>query len=232
MMWFLSACFWIVLALLQFLAGFLFQALTGIVLLCWPIVFVGVLIASAQSAEAGWFSWLWGSNTRQLERSLEVAEEAARVANEASQAQAQQATAQAEQNARLAETLGQLSSERSNLADHLHALTELGLQDSQWAAALTASGPVLVCVTVLLVAGLALWLANKAGEGQHAELAETVDLLVQEVAGTASEPRAIYGSRSNSLRLGHHPAVALVGEAYDDPNSDDIAEEGDAPMPF
>jgi hypothetical protein len=91
---------------------------------------------------------------------------------------------------------------------------------------------VLVCVTVLLVAGLALWLANKAGEGQHAELAETVDLLVQEVAGTASEPRAIYGSRSNSLRLGHHPAVALVGEAYDDPNSDDIAEEGDAPMPF
>lgn len=232
MMWFLSTCFWIVLALLQFLAGFLFRALTGIVLLCWPIVFVGVLIASAQSAEAGWFSWLWGSNTRQLERSLEVAEEAARVANEASQAQAQQAAAQAEQNARLAETLGQLSSERSNLADHLHALTELGLQDSQWAAALTASGPVLVCVTVLLVAGLALWLASKAGEVQHAELAQTVDLLVQEVAATASEPRTMYGPRFNSTRLGHHPAIALVNAACDDPNGDDATEDGDAPMPF
>ena len=232
MTWFLSACFWVVLALLQFLAGLLFQALMGVLWLFWPIVVVGVLIATAQSAEAGWFSWLWGSNTRQLERSLEVAEEAARVASEASQAQAQQAAAQADQNARLAETLGQLSNERSNLADHLHALTELGLQDSQWAAALTAAGPVLVCVTVLLVAGLALWLANKSGEGQHAELAETVDLLVEEMAAAASEPRAIYGPRSDSPWLGHHKVPLLVGEACYRPAGDETAEEGDDPKPF
>ncbi len=140
MTWFLGSLFWALLALAQILAGFLFRAVMSVLWLFWPVVLMAALLmVSAQPCEAGWFSWLWGSNTRQLERSLDVAKEAARVANEASQAQAQQAVAQAEQNARLAETLGQLSSERSNLAAHLHALTELGLKDSQWCAHTTTT---------------------------------------------------------------------------------------------
>ena len=198
MTWFFGSQFWVLLALAQFLAGFLLRAIMAVLWLIWPVVLmtaiVCALVVSAQTCEAGWFSWLWGSDTRELERSLDVAQEAARVANEASQAQAQQAVAQAEQNARLAETLGQLSSERSNLADHLHALTELGLKDSQWAAVVSASGPIFVCITALLVAGLALWLANRPGAEHDAGLSETVDLLVEEIAtyGPQNE-RDMYG---------------------------------------
>lgn len=235
MTWFLSACFWALLALFQFILGLLMRAFMCVLWFFWPAVLVGVLVFSAQSCEAGWFSWLWGgSNTKQLERSLDVAEEAARVANEASQAQAQQAVAQAEQNARLAETLGQLSSERSNLADHLHALTELGLQDSQWAAAVSASGPVLVCITVLAVAGLALWLVNKSGEGHDAELAQTVDLLVEELAayGPQNEPRVHGGARlvgprahkDSSRALTRLPVLAGL-------RVDDSAPDGDGTFP-
>ncbi len=248
MLWFLSACLWIAMMLVQFLAGLLFRALAMAFWLFWPAVVLAMFVASAQSAEAGWFSWLWGSDTRQLERSLDVAQEAARVASEASQAQAQQAAAQADQNARLAETLGQLSSERANLADHLHALSELSLRDSQWAAAISASGPVLICVTVLLVAGMALWLANKPRAGQHAELAETVDLLVDEMAVNITEPQeGIRGQtwgysrlgyqQSGQRRLGHgtlgHDAIsALIGEAQDPGATGDSDEEDEAPAPF
>lgn len=258
MTWFLSAFFWALLALGQFIAGLLFRVLTCVLWLFWPVLFfcgvMGFLIATAQSAEAGWFSWLWGSDTRHLERSLNVAQEAARVASQAAEAQAQQAEAQAQQNARLAETLGQLSSERSNLADHLHALTELGLKDSQWAAALNASGPVLVCITVLLVAGLALWLVNRAGEGRQEELAEAVDLLVEEISGCASEPVGLpmgpYDARGGSLRLGESRHthshmrsrhVALVGYAGErspddlsarEPDDEQPGEQDREPMPF
>jgi len=253
MTWFLSAFFWALLALGQFIAGLLSRAFTCVLWLFWPMLFfggvTGLLIATAQSAEAGWFSWLWGSDTRHLERSLDVAQEAARVASQAAEAQAQQAEAQAQQNARLAETLGQLSSERSNLADHLHALTELGLKDSQWAAALTAFGPVLVCVAVLLVAGMALWLVNRTGEGRQAELAATVDLLVEEISGYAADsvglPVGPYDARGGSLRLGkdrhqHSRHVALVGyasEGPDEPSGSEPDHEHDGepdrePMPF
>jgi hypothetical protein len=253
MTWYVSACFWALLALFQFILGLLMRAFMCVLWLFWPAVVLGVLcVASAQSCEAGWFSWLWGgSNTKQLERSLDVAEEAARVANEASQAQAQQAVAQAEQNARLAETLGQLSSERSNLADHISALTELGLKDSQWAAAVSASGPVLICVTVLLVAGLALWLANRAGEGQQAELAETVDLLVEEIAMyPAQNEHGMYGPTRLAGRLAGNTTQSLVrlpmltgymaghamgledeGRDGDDPDKTDL-EDGSEGKPF
>ncbi len=209
MTWFLSTFFWALLILGQFIAGLLLLAFSYVLMLLCPVVIVGFLIATARSAEAGWFSWLWGSDTRQLDRSLNVAQEAARVASQAAEAQAQQAEAQAQQNARLAETLGQLSSERSNLADHISALTELGLKDSQWAAALNASGPVLVCITVLLVAGLALWLVNRAGDGRQEELAATVELLVEEIRRTLR-------TRSGYLRgwlSGHlfgHMALAVA----------------------
>lgn len=257
MSWFLSTFIWALLILGQFIAGLLFRVFTYVLMLLWPVVIVGFLIATAQSAEAGWFSWLWGSDTRQLERSLNVAQEAARVASQAAEAQAQQAEAQAQQNARLAETLGQLSSERSNLADHISALTELGLKDSQWAAALNASGPVLVCITVLLVAGLALWLVNRAGDGRQEELAATVELLVEEISAHVTDPIGVpagppvgpsvwpYGARGGSLRLGEHQRkqshhVALVGysaEGPDEPSDSEQDGEQDGtqdrePMPF
>jgi hypothetical protein len=238
---FLGSMFWALLALAQFVAGLFLQLLMQVLWLFWPVVVAGLLFSNAQSAEAGWMSWLWGSNTRELERSLEVAQEAARVASQAAESQAQQAVAQAQQNARLAETLGQLSSERSNCTDYLQALSELGLKDSQWAAALTATAPVLICVTVLLVAGLALWLASRPGEGQQdADLAETVDLLVEELAVHSPEATGLYSSNSNdartgSLRLDEHRkkhAVALVGYAGDDPDDSEDGEHDSEPMPF
>ncbi len=253
MSWFLSTFFWALLVLGQLIAGILFRAFPYVLMLLWPVVIMGFLIATAQSAEASWFSWLWGSNTRQLERSLDVAQEAARVASQAAEAQAQQAEAQAQQNARLAETLGQLSSERSNLADHISALTELGLKDSQWAAALNASGPVLVCITVLLVAGMALWLVNRAGDGRPEELAATVELLVEEISTHVTEPVGLpvgpsvwpYGARGGSLRLGEHQRkqshrVALVGYSGEGPDfPSDSEQDGEQhgtqdrePMPF
>jgi len=234
--------FWALLTLAKLGMGLVFQVFVYALWLFWPFVMaLGLLVVSAQSAEAGWLSWLWGSNTRELERSLDVAQEAARVASQAAESQAQQAVAHAQQNARLAETLGQLSSERSNLADHISSLTELGLKDSQWAAALTATAPVLICVTVLLVAGLALWLANRTGEGQQdSDLAETVDLLVEELAAHSPESTGLYEqvARAGSLRLDEHRkkhAVALVGYAAEDPEESDDHEDSEhdgEPMPF
>lgn len=239
MTWLLSSLIWTVLALTKLVANLLFQVFVYVLWMLWPVVLaMAVLVVSAQSAEAGWMSWLWGSNTRELERSLDVAQEAARVASQAAESQAQQAVAHAQQNARLAETLGQLSSERSNLADHLYSLTEMGLKDSQWAAALHAFGPVLVCVAVLLVAGLALWLANRPGEGQQdSDFAETVDLLVGELAAHSPEPAGLHGhdARTGSLRLDEHRkkhAVALVGYAGEDPDDNKDSEHDGEPMPF
>ena len=242
MTWLLSSVFWALLTLAKLGVGLVFQVFVYALWLFWPFVMaLGLLVVSAQSAEAGWLSWLWGSNTRELERSLDVAQEAARVASQAAESQAQQAVAHAQQNARLAETLGQLSSERSNLADHISLLTELGLKDSQWAAALTATAPVLICVTVLLVAGLALWLANRPGEGQQdSDLAETVDLLFEELAAHSPEPTGLYdhAARTGSLRLEEHRrkhAVALVGYAGADPDESDDSKDSEhdgEPMPF
>lgn len=236
MTWLLSSLLWFVLSVIQFAVAVLFRALLTALWLFWPVVLFGVLVASPQPAEAGWFSWLWGSDTRQLERSLGVAQEAARVATQAAEAQAQQAAAQADQNARLAETLGQLSSERSNLAYHLHAITELGVKDSQWAAALTATAPVLVCVTVLLVAGLALWLVNRSADSQPSgDLAQTVDLLVEEIAVHTTSPAGLYDARDGLLRLGdrrHKLPAALVGYAEEGAHDSAADDQDGAAMPF
>jgi hypothetical protein len=199
----------------------------------WLLFVVTAFIATAATpAYAGWLEWLWGADTRHLERSAELAHEAARVAREAAQAQAQQASAQAEQNTRLAETLSQLSSERSNLADHLHALTVLRLQDSQWAAALTASGPLLICLTVLLVAGLALWLVTRSCSGQQTELTETVDLLVEELAAGVADPQSLAGTLARQPRLSHRDQPILVEYAGGNPMGNGTDEPEDAPMPF
>jgi hypothetical protein len=97
--------------------------------------------------------------------------------------------------------------------------------------------PVLVCVTVLLVAGLALWLANRAGNvPQHADLVQTVDLLVEEIAAHANEPTGLYDAREGFLRLGeqphHHHSAALVGYAGESRHDSADSEQDGEPLPF
>lgn len=181
--------------------------------LFWPVWLVWLVAAlvlalggSCRTCEAGWFDWAWGdskADIKKIERSAEIAQEAARVTSEAAKsqaqqavAQAQQAAAQAHQNARVADLLGELSKERQNLAEKLSALNAIGLQDSQIAAVLGASGPVLVCVTALMVAGLALWLAARPGAGPGDDLANALDVMAEELAGVVS------GSSGTGLRLG------------------------------
>jgi hypothetical protein len=184
--------------------------------LFWPVVLIGgalgFLLASAQSAEAGWFSWLGGSSgTRNLERSLDAAHEAARVASQAAEAQAMQAAAHADQNSRVAEALAQLSAERQDYAGHLRAISESALWDSQLAAVLNASGPVLVCVFVLMVAGLALWLVSRNEAANGAELPGTVDLLLEELAVGLPENRYGHGGQRIGQAGTRLPRLPLIG---------------------
>ena len=199
----------ILLVAIKSLLGVLISLSSWLLWLLWPVWIsfglISLLSASCKSCEAGWLGWLWGSSdARQLERSAEIAQEAARVVTQAAASQAQAAVAQAEQNSRVAEVLGQLSGERQSLAEHIQSLTELGLQDSQLAAALTSAGPFLLCLAILIVAGLALWLVSR-GSGSssgHQELllSDTVDLLVTELATSAQNsgreilPEACMGS--------------------------------------
>ena len=74
--------FWALLALAQFIAGWLARVLTFTLSLVWPLVLIGLLYFAPSPAKAGWGSWLWGSDTAELRRSLEVAQEAARVTTE------------------------------------------------------------------------------------------------------------------------------------------------------
>ncbi len=229
----LSSLFWLLLALLQFFMGLLYRAVMLVFWLLWPAAIVLLMaIALSPSVEAGWISWLWKSDNRELERSLEVARDAAQTASEASQAQAQQAVAQAAQNARVAETLGELSSERANLADHIRALTDMGLRDSQTAAVLNASGPVLVCVTALLIAGLALWLANRPIAGERADLGAAMDLLVDEVAGQKFVTPRISKSRGQPLELGAIASRGLTRNLGYSGHGESHGDDSREPMPF
>ena len=198
----------ILLVAVKSLLGVLISLSSWLLWLLWPVWIsfglISLLSASCKSCEAGWLGWLWGSSdARQLERSAEIAQEAARVVTQAAASQAQAAVAQAEQNSRVAEVLGQLSGERQSLAEHIQSLTELGLQDSQLAAALTSAGPFLLCLAILVVAGLALWLVSRGSSSSgHQELllSDTVDLLVTELAASAQNsgreilPEACMGS--------------------------------------
>ena len=226
---FLAALLW---AVIRFVFATVLWIGSGILWLFWPVVLIGgalgFLLASAQSAEAGWFSWLWGSDTRHLERSLDVAQEAARVASQAAEAQAQQAAAQADQNTRVAEAVAQLSAERQDYAGHLRAISESALWDSQLAAVLNASGPVLVCVFCLAVAGLALWLVTRTETQSNADLPCVVDVLLEEMA--AGLPEDIHGSGRQRIgqagsRLARLPLIGVGKGAGTD--RDDRAE-----MPF
>ena len=217
---FLAALLW---AVIRFVFATVLWIGSGILWLFWPVVLIGgalgFLLASAHPAEAGWFSWLWGSDTRHLERSLDVAQEAARVASQAAEAQAQQAAAQADQNTRVAEAVAQLSAERQDYAGHLRALSESALWDSQLAAVLSASGPVLVCVFCLMVAGLALWLVTRTEAQSNADLPGVVDVLLEELA--AGLPEDIHGSGRQRIgqagsRLARLPVIGVGGRAGPD----------------
>ena len=142
--------------------------------LLWP---VGMLVAGVgallglgcRQANAGWFGWL-ARDTTKLEAANQAVHAAAEVVNES-------ARLQADQNIAISEAITALSAERAQLAGHLQRIGEIAQQDSQWAAALTTFGPVLVAVAVLAVGALALWLAYR----EHAGDAELADVLVESV---------------------------------------------------
>ena len=227
---FLAALLW---AAIRFVFATVLWIGSCILWLFWPVVFIGgalgFLIASAHSAEASWFSWIWGSSsTRQLERSLDAAHEAARVTSQAAEAQAMQAAAQADQNSRVAEAVAQLSAERQDYAGHLRAISESALWDSQLAAVLNASGPVLICVFCLMVAGLALWLVTRTEAQSNAELPSVVEVLLEEIA--AGLPEDVRGRGRQRIgqagtRLPRLPLIVVGKGAGTD--RDDRAE-----MPF
>jgi hypothetical protein len=213
----------------------------------WPYWLVAVLVlalgGSCQTCEAGWFTWLWGdtqADIKKIEKSAELAQEAAKVTSEAARSQAQQAVAQANQaaaqahqNSRVADLLGELSQERQHLADQVAALNTLGLKDSQVAAVLGASGPVLVCVTALLVAGLALWLTARQGAGPSTDLATAVDVMAEELAfvvRTDTSPGGLVrlGGPRNSTGLLELTKTPL-GPEQDQPADEPADQE---PMPF
>lgn len=233
-MWsFLDRVFWALLALAQFIAGLLARVFNVALGLIRLFVLAGLFISALSPAEASWSSWLWGSDTAELERSLEVAQEAARVTSEASTAQANHAAEQAAQNARLAETLGELARERTSVADHLHELAQISLRDSKVAAVLAASGPVLVCVVVLTLAGLALWVTNRHDAHHEAAFAETVELLVEEIAKGSHEPPGLFSRDETLLRLDRRHSPALVGFSPRAPAEENPSDHEDAePMPF
>ncbi len=222
-------------AVLEFMITVAFSVLTWLLRLLWPawviIAIVGMLALSAQSAHAGWFDWLWSSDTAQLERSTEIAQEAARVTSASTIAQAEQAHAQASQNARVAELLSHLSDERQNLAGHITTLAEMHAQDSQWAAALSATTPIVISVAVLLVACLALWSVTRTSPQDQAELSDAIDFLAMEVA--AYEPGhvslgSLLPSRSSASRV---PVLMGPGDAFSDDSDFALPPDDDEDPP-
>jgi len=141
--------------------------------LCTLVLFV---VLSGGTAHAGWFSWLWANDkaNQHLESANRALETAAQVVNESSRQQA-------DQNIRVLEAIGALSNERTELAAHLDHLAVIAARDSEWAAALTMAGPVLLAVSALIVAGLALWLAyrDEGAQGQ-ANQTDTLMLFIDE----------------------------------------------------
>ena len=227
---FLAALLW---AAIRFVFATVLWIGSCILWLFWPMVFIGgalgFLIASAHPAEAGWFSWMWGSSsTRQLERSLDAAHEAARVTSQAAEAQAMQAAAQADQNSRVAEAVAQLSAERQDYAGHLRAISESALWDSQLAAVLNASGPVLICVFCLMVAGLGLWLVTRTETQSNADLPGVVDVLLEEIAAGLSEDVHGHGGQRIGQAGPRLPRLPLIGVG----KGANTNREDESEMPF
>ena len=207
------------------------QFLSWLLWVLWPIllllVFVGWFAISAKSCEAGWFDWLWGNDNsdaraaEQFQRAAELASESTRIAGEVAAAQVRQANEQARQNSQVAEMLKELSSERRDYARQLEELSAIALRDSEWAAALSALEPGLICLTVLLIAGLVLALALKNSPGNDAEdggargdALLAIDVLVEEISRAPIRPYqaggavGAVGARGDIGDVGDHLGIA------------------------
>jgi hypothetical protein len=111
--------------------------------------------------------WLWGPDPK-VEAANQALQNAAEIATQAAQTQSAQ-------QAQLLHAIEQLSSERTHLANHLRSLGEVSQRESVWAAALNGFAPVLVAVSVLLVAVMALYVQAKASPGDSQAAAALVE---------------------------------------------------------
>jgi hypothetical protein len=180
----LSACLQLVIQCALFLAGRLGMLALR---LFWPLwllaLALGWLFTSAQSAQAGWFSWLWGDSGRAAQQAIERLETANRALQSAAETVNESSRFQAEQNVEVLSAIQALSNERTELAGYLERISALAIQDSQWAAAMNLAAPVLLAVSVLLVAALALLLTHRS----QPDDASVLDvLLVEELTHPAS----------------------------------------------
>lgn len=223
MMSFLVGLLWALLKLLGFVVVRLVMFLAW---LFWPVWIVAMALGwffmatKSAHAESSWLGWLWGSSDQAKIQSLEAANRAlhsaAQVANEA-------AKHQADQNVHVLEAIQALSSERTELANHLGQLSAMALRDSQWAAALNVAGPVLIVIGVLMVIGLALWLTHKS-EVSDSDVLDM--LLISELSHGPNEgaPEGNLtgspGSTGVAHRLPHHgpePDCDQDSDIYDQP---------------
>lgn len=214
---------WVPAMSLKSLLAWLLWILWPFVILAGAFVFA---LSSASSCEAGWIDWLWGDssdqNAEQFRRAAELAGESTRIAGEVAAAQARQASEQARQNTQVAEMLQELSSERQDFARRFEDLAASALRDSEWAAALSATGPLIICVCVLVIAGLALWMAMRtgagigSGAGANYDASLAMDVLVEELVRAQGDSHV--GSQAGThvthlaaTRDGHGSCVALPG---------------------
>jgi hypothetical protein len=182
----LSACLQLVIQCVLFLAGRLGML---VLWLFWPLwllaLALGWLFASADSAQAGWFSWLWGDSERASQQAIQRLETANRALQSAAETVNESSRFQAEQNVEVLSAIQALSNERTELAGYLERISALAIQDSQWAAAMNLAAPVLLAVSVLLVAALALWLTHRSQSDDAAAVLDV--LLVEELTHPAGE---------------------------------------------
>lgn len=171
----------------------------------WMLLLGYLLLATPSPVHAG---WLWGPDPK-VEAANQALERAAQIATDA-------ARTQTSQQAHFLDTLTALSNERTQLAGHLKNLGELASRDSAWASALSTSGPVLVSVAVLGVAGVAIWLSTRAGSHD----AQLASVLVDELAGPGP------------LLLGQHTRGPLHALGYTRGNSSITNNDPEQEMPF
>ena len=156
------ACLWLV-WLLWWLVRLMFMSVTRLARIFTLMICVSAA-CSPGPVHAGWF---WGPDPK-IEAANQALQNAAHIATEA-------AKTQSAQQAQLLHAIEQLSSERTHLANHLRNLGEVSQRESVWAAALNAFSPVLVTVSVLMVAVMALYVQAKASPGDSQAAAALVE---------------------------------------------------------
>ena len=149
--------------------------------------------------------WLWDTPPDpKIEAANQALERAAQIATEA-------ARTQSGQQGQLLSAVEALSSERTHLAGHLQALSELAHRDSAWASAVHAAVPMLVASCVLGVAALAIWLTARAGDSD----AQLASVLVDEFANPDSP--LLIGPKSVKPK-GQIPALKYEASSSSDSN--------------